>query len=203
MIRSSSGMKSPWVYHPSKRDMRWSWYVVSTPGFHSETFAPGCLDPSSRQELGRMLGHRVHCRCATLGFGLPRAASLGQIGKVAINTLLKAYLDLFLPAHCLAVNSTEGFRDLAPYEVKWVQAPNKGRLLKRAGLWALDETTRQQRNKAEQGRSTKLLADHTAIMGKGPLPALLTNLDLDKCFSSPSFDSATYKYWLEQELHTN
>ncbi|MCJ1428450.1 hypothetical protein MMC29_006360 [Sticta canariensis] len=85
---------------------------------------------------------------------------------------IKAYIDELLPAHCLAANSTERFRDLTPYEVTQAQAPNKGKYPERAGPRALDETTRQQRNEAEGERSTKLLAEHHTAIGKAPLPAL-------------------------------
>lgn len=89
----------------------------------------------------------------------------------------KSFLDKLLPAECLAMNSTESFRDLTPYEVKQMKAPNKGNFLSRAGPRGLDEATRQQRNQIEQDRSPKLRAQHDEIVGAGTFPAL-TNLVL-------------------------
>lgn len=82
----------------------------------------------------------------------------------------KTFLDKLLPAECLATNSTESFRDLTPYEIKQMKAPNKGNFLSRAGLRGLDEATRQRRNEIEQERSPKLRAQHDEIVGAGTLP---------------------------------
>lgn len=85
---------------------------------------------------------------------------------------LKAYLDMLLPPECIATNSTEGFRDLTPYEVKEAKAANKGKFLNRAGAQALDEATRQERDEVEQQRSRKLLNEHNEIVGAAPLAGI-------------------------------
>lgn len=85
--------------------------------------------------------------------------------------ILKAYLDKILPPECLAVNSTEGFRDLTLFEVEQAKGPNKGNFPQRAGGRALDEATRQKRNEVGQTRSKTLLAQHHEVVGAPPLPA--------------------------------
>lgn len=87
--------------------------------------------------------------------------------------ILKAYLDTILPQACHAENSTEGFRDLTNLEVKRAREPNKGSFLKRAGRRALDEATRQERNRLEEKRSENLEAKHNQMVGAAPLPALV------------------------------
>ncbi|MCJ1269177.1 hypothetical protein MMC22_009066 [Lobaria immixta] len=86
--------------------------------------------------------------------------------------VLKAYLDEILPANCHADNSTESFRDLTNFEVRKARFPNKGKFLKRAGKRALDEGTRQQRDKVEKQRSGKRKAQYSEIVGAAPLTTI-------------------------------
>ena len=46
---------------------------------------------------------------------------------------IKSYLDGLLPDSCKETNSTRGFRDLKPSEVKRMTLPNRGKNLSRAG----------------------------------------------------------------------
>lgn len=61
---------------------------------------------------------------------------------------LKKYLDSILPAHCKAANSTRGFRELKPSEVKRMTLENRGKYLSRAGRRLLSPAAREKSDKA-------------------------------------------------------
>ena len=71
-------------------------------------------------------------------------------GTRAGSDVVQQYLENLLPPHCIAENSTKGFRDLTTAEVAAMQMGNKGKYPERSGGLAASAETREIRSSSNK-----------------------------------------------------